>query len=296
MRVTQNMMNSSMVRNMNNSMGSMSKTFEQLATGKKISRPSDDPVVAARGMYYRTTLTENQQYTRNAGTAKNWMDSYDTTMDEVGKVYHRIRELVVSSGDGAYGEKDRETIAAEIKELKKHLGSLANQTVNGKYIFAGDDTSNPPLSTDPDGKEKFKVNTGTVEVEMGTGVQVQINIDGQKIFNHPSTTDNIFTQLDQIIAKLEIGESAADSLDKMDEQVENLLVQRAGLGAKSNRLDMMMNRLESEEVSIYTMLSENEDVNQAEAITQLKMQEAVHRMALGAGARIIQPSLLDFLR
>lgn len=271
-------------------MGQMSKSYQQLSTGRLVSRPSDDPVIAARGMYYRTTLMENEQFQRNAGQAQSWMDSYDTSMNEVGSVFHRIRELLGDSGNGTYGIEERKSIAAEIDQLKLHLGDLANQTVNGKYIYGGDNNNTPPFQND-----KFTSNEGKVEMEMSQGVFFQVNISGKNIFDSPAG-ENIFKTLEDIMGVLNAGDSGADYLDKMDEHINNLLVERAALGARSNRLDLMISRLDTDSVSITSMMSKNEDADEAEVITNLKMQENVHRAALGAGARIIQPSLLDFLR
>ncbi|MCR8978199.1 flagellar hook-associated protein FlgL [Brevibacillus laterosporus] len=297
-RITQNMMNNTMVRNINNSMGRMSKSYQQLSTGKLVSRPSDDPVIASRGMYYRTSLVENEQFLRNAGQAQTWMDSYDTSMDEVGKVFHRVRELLNGSGNGTYSKEEEKSIAAEIDELKKHLGDLANQTVNGKYIYGGDNNNKPPFEIkNQGGKDEFifTSNEGKVEMEMSQGVFFQVNISGKNIFDSPAG-ENIFKTLEDIVGDLNAGKSAADYLDRMDNHINNLLLERAALGARSNRLELMTDRLDTDSVSITSMMSKNEDADEAEVITNLKMQENVHRAALGAGARIIQPSLLDFLR
>ncbi|AUM66975.1 flagellar hook-associated protein FlgL [Brevibacillus laterosporus] len=299
-RITQNMMNNTMVRNINNSMSQMSKSYQQLSTGKLVSRPSDDPIVAARGMYYRTSLVENEQFLRNAGQAKTWMESYDTSMDEVGKVFGRVRDLLTGSGNGTYSKEETKSIAAEIEELKKHLGDLANQTVNGKYIYGGDNNNKPPFEIKKQpvtGKDEFVFtsNEGKVEMEMSQGVFFQVNISGKNIFDSPAG-ENIFKTLEDIVGDLNAGNSAADYLDRMDNHINNLLLERAALGARSNRLELMTDRLDADSVSITSMMSSNEDADEAEVITNLKMQENVHRAALGAGARIIQPSLLDFLR
>lgn len=129
------MLNNNMLRNLHKSMGNMDNLQQQLSSGKKISKPSDDPVVAARGMFYRSSLMENDQYKRNVDEAQSWMDMTDSTMDEVGNVIKRIKELLVYSGDGAVSAQDLKTMGSEIQELKNHLGTLANQQVNGKYIF-----------------------------------------------------------------------------------------------------------------------------------------------------------------
>ncbi|MED4754660.1 flagellar hook-associated protein FlgL [Brevibacillus choshinensis] len=293
MRVTQNMLNNNMLRNVNNSMSNMDKLQEQLSSGKKTSKPSDDPVVATRAMYYRSSLMENDQYVRNVDEASSWMDATDSALDDVGSVLKRVQELMVASGNGDLTLEDRTVMASEITELKNHLGTVANQMVNGRYIFAGTDTDKPPY--DAAIGNFTNTNNAPINVEISQNTYAAINIDAQKVFNSP-TTNNIFTVMDKVIANLKTGTSSMPIMNDVQTQYENILTERAALGARVNRIELVQERLADSEVNITALKSKNEDVDEAEAITQLKTQENVHRAALSAGARIIQPSLLDFLR
>ncbi|MGK5510835.1 flagellar hook-associated protein FlgL [Brevibacillus formosus] len=297
-RVTQNMLNSNMLRNLHNSMRNMDRLQDQLASGKKIAKPSDDPVVAARGMFYRSSLMENEQYTRNVDEAKSWLDMTDSTMDEVGNVMKRIKELLVYSGDGAISPEDLKTMASEVQELKNHLGTLANQQINGKYIFAGTDTNKAPYDAAANGGKGDFVNTNSslINLEVSQNVFVTSNVNAQNIFNFPDNANNMFKLLDNVITELSNGRSAAQFQQKADQQFDKLLAERASLGANVNRVELIAERLKTQEVSISDLMSRNEDANMAEVMTDLKTQESVHSAALGSGARIIQPTLLDFLR
>lgn len=297
-RVTQNMLNSNMLRNLHNSMRNMDKLQQQLSSGSKIERPSDDPVVAARGMFYRSSLMENDQYSRNVDEAQNWMDMTDATMDEVGNVLKRVKELLVYSGDGAVSPEDLKTMSSEIKELKNHLGTLANQQINGKYIFAGTDTNKPPYDMNANGGKGDFVNTNSspINLEVSQNVFVTSNINAQTIFNFPDNANNMFKVLDNIITELGNGKSATQFQGAIGQQFDKLLAERASLGANVNRVELIAERLKTQEVSITGLMSKNEDANMAEVMTELKTQESVHQAALGSGARIIQPTLLDFLR
>lgn len=297
-RVTQNMLNSNMLRNLHNSMRNMDKLQQQLSSGSKIERPSDDPVVAARGMFYRSSLMENDQYSRNVDEAQSWMDMTDNTMDEVGNVLKRIKELLVYSGDGAVSPDDLEAMSSEVKQLKNHLGTLANQQINGKYIFAGTDTNKPPYDmTANGGKGDFvSTNSSPINLEVSQNVFVTSNINAQNIFNFPNNGSNMFKVLDNIITELDSGKSATQFQTAIGQQFDKLLAERASLGANVNRVELIAERLKSQEVSITGLMSKNEDANMAEVMTDLKTQESVHQAALGSGARIIQPTLLDFLR
>lgn len=299
-RVTQNMLNSNMLRNLQKSMGNMDNLQQQLSSGKKITKPSDDPVVAARGMFYRSSLMENDQYLRNTTEAQSWMDMTDSTMDEMGNALQRIKELLVYSGDGALSKDDLRAMGSEVAQLRKHLGSLANQQINGKYIFAGTDTDKIPFDENiptPTGTGDFvNTNSSEFQLEVSQNVFVSANINAQKIFNFPNNANNMFKVLDQVITKLNNGESAAGFLSPVETQFNNLLTERASLGAKVNRIELIKERLETADVNITALMSKNEDADMSEVITDLKMQENIHSAALGAGARIIQPTLLDFLR
>ncbi|MCM3143712.1 flagellar hook-associated protein FlgL [Brevibacillus sp. MER 51] len=297
-RVTQNMLNSNMLRNLHNSMRSMDNLQHQLSSGSKIAKPSDDPVVAARGMFYRSSLMENDQYIRNIDEAQSWMDMTDSTMDEVGNVMKRIKELLVYSGDGAISPADLNTMASEVRELKTHLGTLANQQINGKYIFAGTDTNIPPYDpTANGGKGDFvSTNSSPINLEVSQNVFVTSNINAQNLFNYPNNANNMFKVLDNIITELSNGRSAAQFITGIDQQFDKLLAERASLGASVNRVDLIAERLKGQEVNITGLMSKNEDADMAKVMTELKTQESVHNAALGSGARIIQPTLLDFLR
>lgn len=297
-RITQTMLNSNMLRNLNNSMNNMDKLQHMLSSGSKIAKPSDDPVVAARGMFYRSSLMENDQYKRNVDEAQSWMDMTDATMDEMGNIMKRVKELLVYSGDGAISSEDLKTMGAEIEELKKHMGTLANQQINGKYIFAGTDTNKAPFDANAlGGKGDFvSTNASPINLEVSQNVFVTSNVNAQNIFNYPNAAGNVFKVLNNIIDELKAGRSATQFQTVMDDQFDNLLAERATLGASVNRVELIAERLDAQEVSITGLMSKNEDADMAKVMTDLKTQESVHNAALGAGARIIQPTLLDFLR
>jgi len=244
-------------------------------------------------VFYRSSLIENDQFAKNTTEALNWLDTTDQALDEVGNVYKRVQELVVASGNGTLSNDDLKMMAMEIAELKNHLGNIANQTVNGRYIFAGTDSTRPPYDT---ASGQFtNTNSSLIRLEISENTYVPININAQNVFNNPAG-NNIFTLLDNIVTELNNGNAATAYTDQLKQQADFVLTERAALGARVNRLELVEDRLSKSEVSITGLMSKNEDADIAEVITQLKAQENVHRAALSAGARIIQPSLVDFLR
>ena len=143
MRVTQSMLSNNMMRNLSTSYEKMGKLQEQLTTKKKINRPSDDPVVAIKGIGYRTDLGKIEQYNRNLSEVTNWLDNSDTALDQVGGILHRVKELVVDAANDTKTDDDRKKIKAEIDELRNQLQSISNTKVGEKYIFNGTNTLTP---------------------------------------------------------------------------------------------------------------------------------------------------------
>ncbi|WP_026908979.1 flagellar hook-associated protein FlgL [Paucisalibacillus globulus] len=288
MRVTQSMLSNNMLRNLSNSYSNMGTYMEQLTTGKKINRPSDDPVVAVKGMDYRSQLIEVEQYKRNTGEVHNWMDNSDDALDQATKALQRLRELAVQASNDTYDIEERKNIMEEVEQLKSHLIDISNTKVNGKYIFNGNNTDTKPVA---DGN--FPTNVTDVNIEVSNGIKIKVNVDSEEIFG-----SDAFGKIDTFIAALESGDQAEieGSIGLLDENIDNVLNARADLGARMNRLDLIENRLGSQEISATKMMSDNEDIDYEKVITNLITQESIHRAALSAGSRIIQPTLLDFLR
>lgn len=296
MRITQNMLNSNMLFNLQRSNTAMDKYQTQLSSGKKINKPSDDPVTAVRGMVYRSSLNEIEQYKRNTDDGISWMNTTDEALDEVTSVLQRVRELTVQGENGTNDTSARYAIAEEINQLKEHLGEIANTQMAGKYVFAGTDVKTAPF--DRQSNQFTSTNNQRVELQVGRSNNVQINVLGTDVFNYTEDGSNgIFNLLDNLVSDFRSSnENGGSRLDLLDSQLDNLLRQRAELGARMNRMELSAVRIDNLEVTTTSLLSKEEDADLSRVITDLKNQENVQNAALSAGARIIQPTLIDFLK
>ena len=250
------------------------------------------------GMGYRTDLNQVKQFERNISEVTNWLDTTDDALSEAVNVLQRIRELTVQASNGTYEENQREAIAVEVKQLKDQLLTIAKTQVGDKYIFNGTNTANPP--------EIDQFSDGEINIEIFEGITVVVNSSGKALFENlisnssdgGSENDPIQKGvLNELIADLENGATDAEIgayLSELDHAIDHFLKMQAEVGAKQNRVELMQDRIATQEVTATKILSENEDVDMEIVITQLITQEAVHRAALSAGARIIQPTLLDF--
>lgn len=295
-RVTQSMLNRTFLQNLSRNLALLDKLQNQLSSGRKIAKPSDDPVVAVRGMTYRSALVEIEQFKRNVDEGLTWLETTDQALDEATNLLQRARELLVRGLNDTMPTDAKTAMAKEIAQLKEQLGNVANTAVAGRYIFAGTDTKNPPYNAQTGTWDN--TNNQDILVEVGKGIYLPINVLGKDVFAVPDAANGVFGVLDAIARGLN-GDTTVDlnaELGRLDQQLNNLLAVRATVGARMNRFELVKSRLEADEVSVTRLLSREEDADMAQVITNLKTAENVYRAALAAGARIIQPSLVDFLR
>ena len=147
MRITQSMLSNNMLSNITNSYERLAKLQEQITSQKKFSKPSDDPAAAMMGMTYRKNLNQVEQYSSNINKATSWTESTDSALNQAISALQRIRELAVQASNGTYEESQRESIAAEIKELKQHIVDVGDTQLGEQYIFNGYGTNTRPSDT-----------------------------------------------------------------------------------------------------------------------------------------------------
>jgi len=286
----------------------MEKLQYQTATGKKFRVPSDDPIGASKSLKFNTDLSKVEQYQRNAKDATSWMTETEGALKEINEVLKRSYELTNQAANGTNSPDDLEKIKAEITELKGHVIQIANTTYAGRSIFTGYKTDKPLL--DKDGKYEVPLGEGDEIFVYNVGVAetVSVNTLGNKIFGSgdkdytsavgvggESYLISMFTELE---AALETSDQDGlqSSITNFQDAMGNIMSVTAEIGAKSNRLNMTTNKLADQALNLEELLSFNEDVGLPEAYMKLSIEENVYRASLAVGAKVIQPSLMDFLR
>jgi flagellar hook-associated protein 3 FlgL len=189
MRVTQSMLTNNNLKYISNSYSDLQKLSDQITTGKKITKPSDDPVVAMKGMRYRTQVAEIEQYQRNLNEGYNWMENADSTLDSANQILQRIRELTVQASNDTYDPTSRENIVNEMTTLQEQLVTLAETKVGEKYIFNGTDTASSPINLNQIDMEFSAFQMGLSDGSINPSEYV-VNYQGNK-YTYDST-DNLF--------------------------------------------------------------------------------------------------------
>lgn len=302
MRITGNMIARNLVRNLNAHMRRQEELHHQLASGKRIRLPSDDPAGTSHSMRLHSDLQHTRQHRANISSALSWLEATDSVLNEVGNALHRAKELAVYGANGVMPQDARDAVAAEVSQIFQHMVDLANSTYAGLYLFSGNETLTQPYELTQDASGKLVVgayqgDANDREYEIATGVTIAVNVVGGSLFGDDTT--GILGAMIQLRDALEAGDLdtvGGDALAKLDEALDNLLRVRADVGARINRLQLAGERMHELELNVEGLIGDNENVDIARAIIDLKVSENSYRSALASGARIIQPSLLDFLR
>lgn len=159
------------------------KTQEQISTGKKINRPSDDPVAAARILKLDQEVKRIETYGRNANLADNRLKQEESTLASAVDIIQRVRELTVQAGSGSLSANDRLSISSELKERLGQLANVANtRDASGEYIFSGFQGSTPAFAKDEFGAWTYQGDEGQRVLEIDDGVTVPISDHGKGIF------------------------------------------------------------------------------------------------------------------
>ena len=144
MRITNNMMFDSSIRNLNNNLQRLSDAQTKYSTQSKIQVPSDDPVIATRAIKYRDYVSDVEQYQKNTSDATSWMQVTDDALQGVADYMTRLKDLVVNGANDTNSTASKAAISDEIKEIRKGIVDTMNTSYAGRYVFAGYNTDEPP--------------------------------------------------------------------------------------------------------------------------------------------------------
>jgi len=301
MRVTQLMSSSAMLRDLNDGLSRLSRLQDQLSSGKQISRPSDDPYGTSRALALRGELGGLDQFQRNVDDGTAWLNTSDTALGQMSDVMQRVRELLVDGGNDTAGPAARAAMADEIDQLAESLKQEANVQYGGRYVFSGTATDTAAYALG--GADRYQGDAGTITRAIGPGVEIPINTDIRGLLGDGQAAgdDKLLNTLRDISDHLR-GGTAADAgalrgtdLQRLDANLDVLNGIRADVGARTNRLAIAGSRLSGLSLNSTKLLSDVEDADMAQTITQYTTQQAAYSAALKSGANIVQSSLLDFL-
>lgn len=314
MRVTNRMLVQTVLRNIQSNVKALEKVQDKVSSGKRITRPADDPAGAPLAVRLRLTRDTNEQYLRNIDQAKGWLESTDASFVILNDILQRARELAIQGANDTLTATDRQAIRQEVEQLIQHTVQLANSTYQDQFLFGGYKTvvAAPPYARDGAGTVTYSGDFNLVERQIGPMAasggssqvsRIVVNIPGKRSattgpFGDTATSSTVFWALKNLSDGLNTNNATTirTAISNVDSAVTGVLDAQAEVGAKLNRLERARARIDEVQLLTSDLLSRTEDLDFAEAISELATREQVYRASLDAGARSIQPSLLDFLR
>ena len=277
----------------------------QVSTRRRIVTPKDDPIGAAQALMVTQAGAVNELYLKNQGAADSKLSALDSTLQGINEELVNIYEKSIAAGNGAYSDSDRKAIAAELTERLDSLVSLANtQDGNGRYVFAGFQSTTTPFSGSPvtyagdDGQQKLQVTASQFVTTNLSGNDVFVNVVDA---NGVSTGQSMFQSVQDMITFLNTpGGSAGspaytDALKNISASIDNVLRNQATVGARQSSLESMSNTAEDRKVQYAQQLSAIEDLDYAKAITEISQKKLQLEATQATFAKTAQLSLFSYI-
>ncbi|MCZ2825094.1 MULTISPECIES: flagellar hook-associated protein FlgL [unclassified Modestobacter] len=303
MRITQRSLAVTALQGLNRNQEAISKLQAQLTSGKTINKPSDDPTGTNAAMQTRQELAGAAQYARNINDGIGLLDATDSALQNMIKQVQSVRAKTVAGlNDGALSGPSRAAYQTEVAGIRESLLGLANTTVQGVPVFGGVTS----------GSTAYDVTTGAYQGFGGTTVPpmpvvpvnrqvsdadtIRVDLTGPEAFGDPATGD-LFSVVQSIATDLVDDPAAlAGHLDDLDAVLNRMLTAAADIGTRTNRIETAQQVNKDLQLSLTSRSSVIENVDLPKTIMNLQMQQVGYEAALGATAKAIQPTLLDFLR
>jgi flagellar hook-associated protein 3 FlgL len=292
-RVTERSIATNILVGLQGNLGKLGDIQQRLSTGKQISKPSDSPTGTVAAMQYRGDLATAKQYARNADDGLGWLGLTDGTLGNIMGEVQRTRELALQGmSNGSGGSADaREAIATEIDQIHDATIGLANTRYGDRPIFGG--TTTGQAAYDVSGT--YLGDPGVVQRTVGDNVKVPVGTPGPSVFG--AGTGQLFQIMSDIATDLRTNPSALSAdLDRLDAVTTTLKAVQSAVGARYNQVTQMQQFAYDKVDSLSSQLSDVEDIDLPKTISDMQLQQVAYQAALAAGAKVVQPSLVDFLR
>jgi len=289
-------MNRTQLAGLNTSLSRLQQTQENLTTGKRLNRPSDDPVGTVQALRFRTEQSQLAQFGANITDGLDRLTAADDALTQTSHMTLVMRTSTLNAMNGTMGASERKALAEQVRELKAGLVQQANSQYAGQPLFGG--TTPNDNAFDDDGV--FQGNTEQVLRQVsdspGNAGQINVGVNGDEAFGNALT--NGTGDLDRLADAIEAGDdegmkAGLAAIDSLRESISNV---QSTVGTRVNRLQGLeqLNGKQNDAATI--ALSKVEDTDFLKAAMDLSIQSNAYQAALSASAKIIQPSLMDFIR
>jgi flagellar hook-associated protein 3 FlgL len=293
MRITELTVIKNLIDNIDKTRGKINQVQLKIATGKEINTVSDDPYIANSIMNLKAMINRNEQFQKNIDDAIDFLTATGDALDNFINTLIDIKSLLVEISNSAR-EPDYETYANRLGELFKQLLDSANTNFKGKYIFNGTNTKVKPFSYDEKNDLLISdLSNGEIKFEVNDGVYEKVNFTVEEIFGGRE----IFDLVHQIKSSLKNKIKPDISLLQRFEQLfENIVSNSSEVGALMNRFNLLRKQIEKQNLILTELLSIRQDTDIAQQAINLQKGQLILESAYMLAGKIIQKSIIDYLR
>jgi flagellar hook-associated protein 3 FlgL len=286
------MIANNVLKNLSSNLIRLEKLQNQLSSGKKIIKPSDDPVSTSRLIELKSTLNANKQYSRNIDFLKTELNVADKALQDISSTLTRVKKLAVRGANETLSEENRNAIAEEVDQLIDHLIQIGNTNVSGRYIFGGYKTSEAPLEKSGNAV-LYKGDGNLRSVEVSNNVLINASPTGKSLFVDSGMFDTLVLLRDALLGG-NISQ-ITETIDKIDAISDRVSSELSGLGARLSRVELTSDLLSEKYTKYADLLSKQEDIEIEEVVLKLYAQQNVYQASLISASRALQPSLINYL-
>lgn len=286
MRVSNQMMAERIKNSLFRQTDQLFRIQERIVSGKRINRASDDPIGIGEVLNYRKTLSAMEQYQDNIGKAQLHIDTTEQILDTVTGLLSEAKDIASDPN-----VQMRDTFAEQVSTIRRQVLDMANSQVNGSYIFAGNLTDTRPF----DNAGVYSGDTGDKSFLIGDSIEISLEADGSRVFQGAV---DIFTVLADLETALLAGDATAINaqLTPIANAIEEINTVRVENAGRHKRLEATDTHYEHFKVNVEDLLSRTEDADMAESIIDLQAQQTAYEATMATSAKMITPSLIDFLK
>ncbi|MEW1955621.1 flagellar hook-associated protein FlgL [Terrabacter sp. NPDC080008] len=291
-RVTDQSMSLAAQRALGERQSRLSAAQQTATSGARISRPSDDPVGTGEALRVRAELAARGQFQRNIADGTGWLRTIDSALDGATGVLRQVRDAVIQGGNGSLTQDARDALASVVDGLRADLLASANTRYLGRNVFAG--TSDAEAAFTDGTPPTFNGSPGSVTRRISADQSVPVDADGRAVFGTGATS--AFSVLDGIAADLRAGTDPTSRLGALDAAMSTVVSARSEVGTRSALLDRASQATTEATTSLTSRRTAIEDVDLGQAVLDLQLQQTAYQAALAVTAKVLQPSLTEFLR
>jgi len=272
--------------------------LQQIATGRRVNLPSDDPGAAAALVQNHNRSDVVDQYTQNGNTVLQMLQTADSVLSSVVSEVSQAISVGVQGANGTLSDSNRETLADQVSGTLDSVVSQANMAYRGIHLFAGTATTAVPFTPDTSSPSGYQYNgNGNVNsVAIGDGFAVPVNVPGDQLFQH--TGADVLGSLQQLVTALRGGDTSVigSATNQLRQAFDYLTQQRAFYGNVASQINSQESFLQSETTNIKSEENSLVGIDMAAAATNLSQAQTATQATLAAAARVLPQSLLDYLK